>query len=93
MIALRAPVDMSALNVIPAQVSEIGHAGGSSVEIKLDCHGEALVARLTRYSAERLALRAGTQVFAIIKSVAFDRNSLGGDWPGTRAADADVGHG
>ncbi len=45
---------------------------GPSVDVKLDCNGEALVARLTRYSAERLALSRGTQVFAIIKSVAFE---------------------
>jgi hypothetical protein len=53
----------------------------------LDCSGEALVARLTRYSAERLALRAGTPVFAIVKSVSFDRESLGAAWRDLRAAD------
>jgi molybdate transport system ATP-binding protein len=45
---------------------------GPSVDIKLDCNGEALVARLTRYSAERLALSPGAEAFAIVKSVAFD---------------------
>jgi molybdate transport system ATP-binding protein len=87
MIALQRPEDMSALNVIPAAVSEIGPMDGPGVEIKLDCSGEALVARLTRYSAERLSLRAGTAVFAIVKSVSFDRESLGGAWRDLRAAD------
>jgi molybdate transport system ATP-binding protein len=88
MIALQRPKDMSALNVIPAAVSEIGPMDGPGVEIKLNCSGEALVARLTRYSAERLALRAGTPVFAIVKSVSFDRESLGAAWRDLRAADA-----
>ncbi len=88
MIALRQPQDMSALNVIPAVVSEIGPMEGPGVEIKLDCSGEALVARLTRYSAERLSLRVGTPVFAIVKSVSFDRSALGAAWRDIRTADA-----
>jgi molybdate transport system ATP-binding protein len=72
MIALRPPEDMSALNVIPGVIQEIGPMTGPSVDIKLDCNGEALVARLTRYSAERLALSPGAEAFAIVKSVAFD---------------------
>lgn len=72
LVTLRPPEDMSALNVIAGTVEEIGPMTGPSVDVKLDCHGEALVARLTRYSAERLALSRGTQVFAIIKSVAFE---------------------
>jgi molybdate transport system ATP-binding protein len=87
MIALQRPEDMSALNVIPATVSEIGPMDGPGVEIKLDSGGEALVVRLTRYSAERLSLRAGTHVFAIVKSVSFDRESLGATWRDLRAAD------
>jgi molybdate transport system ATP-binding protein len=88
MIALARPTDMSALNVIEAVVSEIGPLDGPGVEIKLDCSGEALVARLTRYSAERLSLRPGAPVFAIVKSVSFDRASLGAAWRDMRAADA-----
>jgi molybdate transport system ATP-binding protein len=77
MISRQRPEDMSALNVIPGVVREIGPMAGPGVEIKLDCNGEALVARLTRYSAERLTLRVGVPVFAIIKSVSFDRDNLG----------------
>ena len=88
MIALRQPDDMSALNVIPAVVAEIGPLNGPSVEIKLDCGGDALVARLTRYSVERLSLRTGTAVFAIVKSVSFDRSALGIAWRDLRTADA-----
>ncbi len=88
MIALHRPEDMSALNVIAAVVTEIGPMDGPGVEIKLDCNGEALVARLTRYSVERLSLRVGTPVFAVVKSVSFDRASLGAAWRDIQAADA-----
>ncbi len=91
MIARERPEAMSALNVMQAVVAEIGPMNGPGVEIKLDCGGEALVARLTRYSAERLSLRVGTPVFAIVKSVSFDRESLGAAWRDIRAADAGAG--
>ena len=91
MMALRQPGDVSALNVIPAVVAEIGPLDGPGVEIKLDCGGEALVARLTRYSVERLSLRAGTPVFAIVKSVSFDRSALGAAWHAIPVADAAAG--
>jgi molybdate transport system ATP-binding protein len=88
MIARQLPEDMSALNVIPATIAEIGHMEGFGIEIKLDCNGEALLARLTRYSAEKLALAVGTPVFAIVKSVSFDERTLGGAWRDIRASDA-----
>jgi molybdate transport system ATP-binding protein len=92
MIALQRPGDISALNVIEATVAEIGPMDGPSVEIRLDCSGEALVARLTRYSTERLCLRVGAPVFAVVKSVSFDRASLGAAWRDMRAADAGSAH-
>jgi molybdate transport system ATP-binding protein len=88
MISLNRPEDMSALNVVAAVVAEIGPLDGPGVEIKLDSNGEPLVARLTRYSVERLSLRVGTPVFAIVKSVSFDRASLGAAWRDIQAADA-----
>ncbi len=88
MIALTHPEAMSALNVIPATVAEIGPMDEPGVEIRLDCGGDALIARLTRYSVERLSLRIGTPVFAIVKSVSFDRASLGATWRNIRVADA-----
>ncbi len=90
LIALRRPDDVSALNVIAATVAEIGPLDGPGVLIRLDCSGEALVARLTRYSVERLALSVGAPVFAIVKSVSIDRASLGAAWRDVRAADAEA---
>jgi molybdate transport system ATP-binding protein len=77
MLARTRPADLSALNVLPGIVAAIGAADGPIVEVRVDCNGEALIARLTRYSVERLSLAPGTPVFALIKSVALDRRSLG----------------
>ncbi len=84
MLARSAPTDLSALNVLPGIVAAIGPYDGPIVEIRVDCNGEALIARLTRYSVERLGLAPGTPVFALVKSVALDRRSLSG--PLQRAA-------
>ena len=47
-----------------------------NVELLLDVDGEHLRARITRDALEELALAAGQQVFALIKSVALE-SSLG----------------
>jgi molybdate transport system ATP-binding protein len=78
MLARSAPTDLSALNILPGVVAAIGPDDGPIVEIRVDCSGEALVARLTRYSVDRLGLSPGAPVFALIKSVALDRRSLSG---------------
>jgi molybdate transport system ATP-binding protein len=94
MLARSAPTDLSALNVLPGVVAGIGPDDGPIVELRVDCSGEALVARLTRYSVERLGLTLGAPVFALIKSVALDRRSLSGPLqgaapePGAEAGDA-----
>jgi molybdate transport system ATP-binding protein len=88
MLARSAPTDLSALNVLPGVVAAIGPHDGPIVEIRVDCNGEALVARLTRYSVERLGLAPGTPVFALIKTVALDRRSLSGPLQGAAAEPA-----
>ncbi len=60
MIALAPPEGLSALNVLPGTVAEIGRSEGAIVDIRLDCAGEPLIARLTRRSVERLGSRTGT---------------------------------
>ncbi len=72
MIATRPPGDLSALNVLEGKVAEVGGGDAASVEIRLDCRGESLVARLTRHSVARLDLHAGRTVFAVVKAVAID---------------------
>ncbi len=89
MIALAPPEGLSALNVLPGTVAEIGEASGPIVEIRLDCAGEPLIARLTRRSVEGLGLVPGKQVYAVIKSIAFDHHAFAGTGP-MGSADADA---
>ncbi len=67
------PDDLSALNIFAGTITEVGREHGAMVEVKLDCNGDALIARVTRYSTEHLGLKPGTQVYAMVKSVALDR--------------------
>jgi len=77
MIAIREPTGLSALNVLPGVITEIGPSDGPIAALRLDCGGDALIARLTRQSIATLKLSHGTRVYAVIKSVAFDRRAVG----------------
>jgi molybdate transport system ATP-binding protein len=77
-LAKLAPVDISALNILRGVVADVGAREGPIVEVRVDCHGEALLARLTRYSADQLGLAQGVPIFAIVKGVAFDSHNIGG---------------
>ena len=61
----------SILNALPATVAEIASTRSpAQVLLRLDLGGTALLARITRYSLERLSLQPGSQVWAQLKSVA-----------------------
>ena len=47
---------------------------GAQADIRLDCNGATLMARLTAKSVDRLALAPGKPVYAVIKSVSFERS-------------------
>jgi len=44
MIAVREPTGLSALNVLPGVITEIGPSDGPIAELRLDCSGDALIA-------------------------------------------------
>jgi molybdate transport system ATP-binding protein len=90
MLAKSPPADLSALNILAGSVADIAAGDGPIVEIRLDCNGESLLARLTRYSVERLGLARGTPVYALVKSVALERRSLSGPLASAPGADADA---
>jgi molybdate transport system ATP-binding protein len=90
MLATSVPADLSALNILKGTVADIATQEGPIVDIRLDCNGEALVARVTRYSVEHLSLAPGRPVYALVKSVALDRRSLSGPIEGNSGADAEV---
>jgi molybdate transport system ATP-binding protein len=77
MIANAPPVGLSALNVLPGKVIELRESGETAVEVSIDCNGVKLWARLTRKSVETLGLKPELPVYAILKSVALDKSTLG----------------
>ena len=96
MIATTRPDGLSALNVLPGLVTALDAAGEGLVEVGLDCDGVRLTARLTRKSVDTLRLEPGRKVYAVIKSVALDRDSLGRapglKGPSTADATTSYGH-
>ena len=76
-IALTRPAGLSIRNVLAGTVVELADDAGSSLDVRLDLHGTALLARITRKSASELGLRPGLPVFALIKAVSIDRRSVG----------------
>jgi len=75
MLSLKPPEEISALNVLAGRITAIeAGTSGAQAEVKLDCSGAALTARLTAKSVQRLALAPGKPVYAVIKSVSFERS-------------------
>ncbi len=76
-IALEAPRASSFQNVLAAKVESVGGEFGAIVDVSLRVGPTPLMARLTRQSAERLALAPGMPVYALVKAIAIDRHSVG----------------
>ncbi len=76
-IALAKPENTSILNMIACTVKAISEESSPQVDLQLDAAGAAIWARITARSCRALGLRPGIKVFALIKSVAIDRQSLG----------------
>jgi molybdate transport system ATP-binding protein len=71
------PEAISMLNLLACRVVAIGQAAGASVDVQLDASGTTLIARVTRKSVAALGLAPGVPVYALVKSVAIDRRSVG----------------
>ncbi len=70
-LALVKPQGLSILNQLPMTITALhpDRSGRITVTCQL-ANGERLLAEITQYSCDRLALKAGTTGFALIKSVA-----------------------
>jgi molybdate transport system ATP-binding protein len=76
-IATERPANISIRNVLDAAIlSVVEEEERAFAEILLDVGGQQLRARLTREAVAALGLAPGTAVFALIKSIAFDRRLL-----------------
>jgi molybdate transport system ATP-binding protein len=79
-LALERPQGLSILNVFAGRVVEIAADQGPMADVRLDIgkpdRPVALWARVTRRSAHDLQLAVGKPIFALVKSVALDRQSF-----------------
>ena len=73
-LATRRPRAISIRNVLPGRVVEVSEQVGTAyAEALVDIGGGRLRARVTREAAADLGLRAGTRVYALVKSISFER--------------------
>lgn len=73
LVATERPAGISALNIVPGQISKLTGVAGGVVDLAIDCGEETLHARITEVSVGRLELVVGRPVHAIIKTVALER--------------------
>ncbi|WP_027233475.1 molybdenum ABC transporter ATP-binding protein [Phyllobacterium sp. UNC302MFCol5.2] len=72
MLSTMRPEHLSALNIIEGTVEAISLDAAGSADIRIECDGAPILARITQLSCERLGLTMGLPVFAIIKTVALE---------------------
>ena len=64
------PTDISALNVLPVSISSMTAGHGPGVAVGLVSGTDALLARITKRSAQVMRLEPGQQIYAILKATA-----------------------
>lgn len=73
MLSLTRPDGISGLNILEGTVSTLSGSDDGQVDVTLDCHGQTVLARVTRLSVDRLAIKPGLGLFAVVKSVSLER--------------------
>ncbi len=73
LIARDAPLGISANNILPVVLTDIG-IEGARADVGMRCGNARLVARITAASVKRLQLAEGDRAFAVIKSVTIEGN-------------------
>ncbi|MFD3190166.1 molybdenum ABC transporter ATP-binding protein [Sedimentitalea sp. HM32M-2] len=72
-----APDGLSALNILPARVIALRDGSGPGVIVQMQTGTDRLLARITRRSAAAMALQAGDDIHAVVKSVSIARTDIG----------------
>ena len=72
-VATERPHGLSALNILAGRIVGVSAGDGLFADVLIDCNGAVITARITRQSSHMLGLAPGLDVFAVIKSVTFDR--------------------
>jgi molybdate transport system ATP-binding protein len=77
-IAMAKPEGLSIRNIMEVRIEEIAEEEGSAfAELRLKAARQMLRARITRRSVSELRLAPGREVFALIKTIAVDRQLIG----------------
>lgn len=76
-LSLTAPEQTSVLNIFHARVLECRESDGGRSDVGLAVGETKLWASVTKRSMRELGLKEGTEVYAMVKSVAVDRHSMG----------------
>jgi len=82
-VATRRPEAISMRNILAGRIEAINLRGpdavgtGAHAELRIMIGRTALIARITRQTIDELSLSPGMEVYALIKSIAMDRQSLG----------------
>ena len=76
-LAIDKPKNISVMNIFPGVISEISEQSGAAADILVDT-GVPIWARISKASVKSLELVPGKRVYAMLKTVAIDRYSLGG---------------
>ncbi|WP_339947767.1 molybdenum ABC transporter ATP-binding protein [uncultured Albimonas sp.] len=79
MLSLEAPRGISALNVLPGVVEAVHPGQGPGAIVSVRTRAGVVLARVTRRSAQSLALAPGLPVHAIVKTVAIAPEDVGGE--------------
>lgn len=76
-LSLEKPVGTSFRNALAGRIADIrAEPDTAYAEALIDIGGAALRARLTREAVDELSLTVGTPVYALVKSITFDRHAI-----------------
>ncbi|SES33827.1 molybdate transport system ATP-binding protein [Tranquillimonas rosea] len=76
-LSLTRPEGISALNILPCEITDIRRGEGPGVLVRLRSGADTLLARITQRSAERMGLARGTACHAVIKTVSVAPEDIG----------------
>ena len=76
-LALAAPAATSVMNVLEGRVVQVVAEEGPGASVGVEVGGVTLLARVTRHSVDRLGLRPGLAVYAMIKTISLNRRGAG----------------
>lgn len=76
-LATKKPEGLSIRNVLAGEVVMINAGSGAIAEVRVRVSGKELPARISRRSVDEMGLKPGVPVFVLVKTIAFDKRSMG----------------